>query len=102
VEISRQLEDILDVHAGDLPPYRLEVSSPGIDRPLGTLKDFVRFEGQQARIRVATAVNGCKNFTGVLAGVVDETVRLQVGNETVSLNVQDITRARLTHYNGEH
>jgi len=102
VEISRQLEDILDVHAGDLPPYRLEVSSPGIDRPLGTLKDFVRFEGQQAKIRVATAVNGRKNFTGVLSGVVDEMVRLQVGNEMVSLNVQDITRARLTHYNGEH
>ena len=102
VEISRQLEDILDVHANELPPYRLEVSSPGLDRPIGKLQDFVRFEGLQAKIRVATAVNGRKNFTGVLAGVADETVRLQVGNETVSLDVNDITRARLINYNGEH
>ena len=102
VTFSRQLEDILDVHAGDLPPYRLEVSSPGIDRPVGTLTDFARFAGRQAKIRVAEAVKGRKNFTGVLAGVVDETVQLQVGNETVSFNVHDITRARLINYNGEH
>ena len=102
VEISRQLEDVLDVHAGDLPPYRLEVSSPGIDRPVGTLTDFVRFVGLQAKIRVATAVNGRKNFTGVLAGVVDETVQVQVGSEMVNLDFHDITRARLINYNGEH
>lgn len=102
VDISRQLEDMLDVHAGDVPPYRLEVSSPGIDRPVGKLSDFNRFAGRQAKIRVAEAVNGRKNFTGILAGVIDETVQLQVGNETVSLNVHDIKRARLINYNGEH
>ena len=101
VDISRQLEDILDVHTQDAPPYRLEVSSPGIDRPVGKLEDFIRFQGHRATIRMATAVSGRKNFTGVLAGVVDERVQLQVDDEIVSLNVEDITRARLINYNGE-
>ena len=102
VTVSRQLEDILDVHLQDAPPYRLEVSSPGIDRPVGKLEDFIRFEGQQAKIRVATAVNGRKNFTGMLAGVTGEIIQLQVDKETIRLDYNDITRARLINYNGEH
>jgi ribosome maturation factor RimP len=102
VDISRQLEDILDVHAPDAPPYRLEVSSPGLDRPLGKLDDFIRFQGHPAKIRVGVAVNGRKNFSGTLAGVIDETIQLTVDKETVSLNFTDITRARLINYNGEH
>jgi ribosome maturation factor RimP len=101
VDISRQLEDILDVHAQDAPPYRLEVSSPGFDRPVGKLNDFIRFMGHRAKIRLTSAVKGRQNFTGVLAGVIDEMVQLQVDNETVSLNYKDITRARLINYNGE-
>ena len=102
VYISRQLEDILDVHAPTAPPYRLEVSSPGVDRPVGKLGDFIRFQGHQAKIRVGTAVDGRKNFTGTLAGVIDETIQLTVDKETVSLKFKDITRARLINYNGEH
>lgn len=102
VAISRQMEDILDVHLQDVPPYRLEVSSPGIDRPVGKLEDFIRFEGQQAKIRVSTAVNGRKNFTGMLSGVIGEMIQLQVDKETISLDHKHITRARLINYNGEH
>jgi ribosome maturation factor RimP len=101
VDISRELEDILDVHTQDTPPYRLEVSSPGLDRPVGKLKDFIRFMGHRAKIRLTAAVKGRQNFTGVLAGVIDEKVQLQVDNETVSLNFEDISRARLINYNGE-
>jgi ribosome maturation factor RimP len=101
VEISRQLDDILDVHAKDAPPYRLEVSSPGLDRPVGKLKDFIRFKGHRVKIRVRTAVNGRKNFNGVLVGVVDEMIQIQFDNETVSLNFKEITRARLINYYGE-
>ncbi len=57
--------------------------------------------GHRAKIRLTTAVEGRKNFSGVLAGVIDEMVQLQVDNETVSLNYKDITRARLINYNGE-
>lgn len=95
VNMSRQLEDVLDVHEADLPPYRLEVSSPGINRPLGKLSDFERFKGRRAKIRMVTAVGGQKNFTGTLAGVTDQRVRLLVGEETLDLNINDIARARL-------
>jgi ribosome maturation factor RimP len=101
VDISRQLEDILDVHTQDVPPYRLEVSSPGVDRPVGRLEDFMRFKGHRAKIRMATGISGRKNFTGVLDGVVDERVHLQVNDERVSLDFNDILKARLINYNGE-
>ena len=102
VEVSRQLDDVLDVHAKDLPPYRLEVSSPGIDRPVGKLEDYTRFTGRQAKIRVATPVNGRKNFTGVLAGVVDDTIQLQMDDTVVCLDFSDISKARVINFNGEH
>ena len=101
VDISRQLEDILDVHAQDVPPYRLEVSSPGVDRPVGRLQDFRRFKGHRVKIRMVTGISGRKNFTGVLDGVVDERVDLQVNDERVSLDFNDILKARLINYNGE-
>jgi ribosome maturation factor RimP len=101
VEISHQLEDILDVHAQDIPPYRLEVSSPGLERPVGKLSDFMRFKGLQAKIRMATAVDGRKNFTGVLDGVVDDQVQLLMNGDAVSLDLKDILKARLINYNGE-
>lgn len=101
VEVSRQLEDILDVHTKDAPPYRLEVSSPGIDRPVGKLEDFSRFQGHRVKIRMVNPVNGRKNFAGLLGGVVDEMIQVQLDNETVSLNFNDISRARLINYNGE-
>jgi ribosome maturation factor RimP len=102
VDISRQLDDLLDVHASELPPYRLEVSSPGVDRPVGRLEDFQRFVGQRARIRVATPVDGRKNFTGVLDGVVEGKIRLKMDDEVVHLDFSDILRARLINFNGEH
>jgi ribosome maturation factor RimP len=101
VEISHQLEDILDVHAQDIPPYRLEVSSPGLERPVGKLSDFMRFKGLQAKIRMATAVDGRKNFTGLLDGVVDDQVQLLMNGDAVSLDLKDILKARLINYNGE-
>jgi len=102
VAVSRQLDDVLDVHAKDLPPYRLEVSSPGIDRPIGKLEDYTRFAGRQAKIRVATPVNGRRNFTGMLAGVVDDMIQLQMDDTMVCLDFSDILKARLINFNGEH
>ena len=102
VDISRQLEDLLDVHANDLPPYRLEVSSPGIDRPVGKLEDYRRFVGQRARIRLAAPVDGRKNFTGVLDGVVEGKIQLKMDDGVVHLDFSDILRARLINFNGEH
>ena len=79
--ISRRLSDRLDqLEAAGRDPiqggYRLEVSSPGIDRPLTRLKDFADWEGHEARITLAEPRDGRKQFSGRLAGLDGETVRL--------------------------
>lgn len=99
--VSRQLQDILDVHLDVSDNYYLEVSSPGVNRPLGKLSDFVRFKGCQAKIKTLEPIDGQKNFTGILAGVLQETVAIQVGDRIVEIPYQGIIRARLVNYNGD-
>jgi ribosome maturation factor RimP len=99
--VSRQLQDLLDVHLGISDNYYLEVSSPGVNRPLGKLSDFVKFNGCQVKIKTHQPIDGQKNFTGVLSGVLKETVAVQVGDRIVELPYQDIARARLVNYNGD-
>lgn len=99
--ISRQLSDILDIQIDMELPYTLEVSSPGPDRPISKKEDFHRFAGETARIRTARPIDGRKNFTGTLLGMVDDCVHLQLEKETVVIFHQDITKARLVNYNGE-
>lgn len=101
VNISRQLSDILDVHLQTGLAYHLEVSSPGIDRPLGKLADFERFCGQTARIRLKEPQNGQRNFTGILMGRTGDTIHLQITAGPVDVNFQNIAKARLVNDNGE-
>ncbi len=100
--ISRQLGDILDVGLETQASYRLEVSSPGIQRPLGRLDDFSRFKGCRAKIRTATALDGQKNFTGILDGVSGSTVQLTIDNRSVAIAFADIVKAHLINMNGEN
>jgi ribosome maturation factor RimP len=90
--ISRRLSDMLDEKDPIEDAYRLEVSSPGIDRPLTRLKDFADWAGHEARVNVAEAIDGRKQFKAVLAGVEGETVLLddpKVGSVEVEFsNVQ--------------
>jgi ribosome maturation factor RimP len=95
VAISRELSDILDARADANEPYRLEVSSPGIDRPLGKLEDFQRFAGSKAKIRTSSAIGGRKNFTGILKAVVDETIEMEIDGRTVAIAHNIISQARL-------
>ncbi len=99
-QISRQVGDVLDVHLGDIGPYRLEVSSPGPDRPLGRRTDFDRFAGQLARIRLLRPKDGQRSFTGVLSGTSGDTVRLAVNpaGDVVEIPFSEILRARLVNY----
>ena len=99
--ISQQLGDLLDIKLGEELPYTLEVSSPGPERPLSKKTDFNRFAGQVAKIRTRRPLGGQKNFTGVLAGLVDDTVRLTLERETVAIPFQEITKARLVNYHGD-
>ena len=101
-DISRQLGDILDVGLETEASYRLEVSSPGIDRPLGRLDDFIRFKGSRAKIRTAVAQDGQKNFTGILDGVSGSTVQMTIDQRSVAIAFADIVKAHLINMNGEN
>ena len=95
VNVSRQLSDLLDVSLETEVSYRMEVSSPGIQRPLGRLGDFERFKGSRAKVRTAQALEGRKNFTGTLQGLSGLSVLLMVDNQTVSIAFTDIVKAHL-------
>ena len=75
--VSRALSPVLDVADPIDRPYRLEVSSPGMDRPLVRRSDFVRFAGHRIKVDMATAIDGRRRFRGVLLGVEDDAARLR-------------------------
>ena len=95
VDISRQAGDVLDVGFETDGSYHLEVSSPGVDRPLVKLADFDRFKGEQVKIRTARMLDGQKNFTGTLLGVSNEDVKVSLDNRVVAIPFKEIKKARL-------
>ena len=74
---------------------RLEVSSPGLDRPLRTAKDFARFSGQQAKLKLRVPQAGQRNFVGVLRDTEAGKVGLEVDGELLSLDLGNVDKARL-------
>ncbi len=95
-EISRAVSALLDVEDPIEGAYSLEVSSPGIDRPLVTLRDYERFAGHLAKVETRVPVDGRKRFRGSLAGVEGEQVRLDlVDDGSVLLPFEQISRAKL-------
>jgi len=94
--ISHQISGILDVEEPIQQAYDLEVSSPGIDRPLFKLSDFERFAGRMAKIKLAVGQLGRKNFKGELQGVADsKLVTIEVDGEVYDLPYADIAKANL-------
>ena len=98
VYVSRQVNDLLDVTLEDIGQYHLEVSSPGPDRPLGRESDFERFKGRFAKLKTRQPIEGHKQFTGRLIGIVDQQVQLAVDGQTVAIPYAEILRARLVEY----
>jgi ribosome maturation factor RimP len=76
--ISRRLSPLLDAHDPVPGRYRLEVSSPGIDRPLVRPSDFALWAGHEAKIELTELVDGRKRFRGLIEGVAKDEVRLQI------------------------
>ncbi len=91
--VSRQLTRVFEVENVDYD--RLEVSSPGLDRPLVKAADFERFAGQKAQIRLSRPLAGRKRFSGVLVGMREDQVVLQVDAMEVLIAPVDIEKARL-------
>jgi len=93
--VSRQVSAVLDVEDPIPEQYVLEVSSPGIDRPLVKREDFERYAGETVKVRMSEAVSGRKNFKGTLVGVEGNAVLVDVDKERYSLPMARIERARL-------
>ena len=83
--VSGELSDLLDVEGFINHPYTLEVSSPGLNRPLRLESDFLRFVGQRARVSTSQAVAGQRRFLGVLRGYEDGRILLEREDGTITL-----------------
>ncbi|RXV70089.1 ribosome maturation factor RimP [Roseovarius sp. A46] len=94
-EISTAVSAVLDVEDPITDAYTLEVSSPGIDRPLTRLKDFEEFEGYEAKLETAEMIDGRRRFKGVLAGVEGDEVMLNVDEGTIGLQFDWLSDAKL-------
>ena len=94
-EISRAVSAVLDLEDPIPTSYQLEVSSPGIDRPLVRLSDYERFLGMEATIETRTGIEGRKRFRGTLAGVRDQDIVIEMDGVACALHYDDISRAKL-------
>ncbi|HEX5803612.1 MAG TPA: ribosome maturation factor RimP [Azospira sp.] len=93
VAVSNQLSRVLTVENIDYD--RLEVSSPGLDRPLTKAADYERFAGSEIHLKLRIPFNGRRNFNGVLQGLQDGKVRLVLESGEAELDLGNIERARL-------
>jgi ribosome maturation factor RimP len=93
--VSRAVSAILDVEDPISGSFTLEVSSAGIDRPLTRAKDFQRYAGLQARVEMATPVEGRRRFTGRLLGLSDGEVLIETSDGERRLAFEGIAKAKL-------
>ena len=93
--LSKDLSPVLDVEDPIDREYHLEVSSPGIDRPLVRPQDYDRFTGFEARVELGHGLEGRKRFRGRLLGRAGESVRLATEQGEVELPLGDVVRAKL-------
>jgi ribosome maturation factor RimP len=94
VSVSNHVSRLLAVEM-DFDYDRLEVSSPGLDRPLRKEDDFRRFEGEKAQIKLRVPMNGRKNFAGVLRGVDGGVLSLEVDGTLLAIELANLDKARL-------
>ena len=95
--VSREIGDLMDIN--DIIPheYVLEVSSPGLNRPLKKEKDFERAIGRKVKIQMRTPINVRRRFTGYLKEVMQENVYLEIDNNLFALSRKDIEKANLVY-----
>ncbi|NLJ34067.1 MAG: ribosome maturation factor RimP [Firmicutes bacterium] len=93
--MSEGLGQILDDKDPIPHSYLLEVSSPGAERPLKKRKDFIRFQGQEIKVRTYAPIKGRRNFRGRLKGVRDESIHLEIDQESYYIPLNKIAKAHL-------
>lgn len=97
--VSRDVSTALDVHDDVLPSgsFRLEVSSPGLERPLVKLSDFERFSGREVKVRTRTPIDRQRRFHGKLLRVVDRSIELDQDGKVLLIPHEDIAQANLVY-----
>lgn len=91
--VSNHLTKLLAVE--NIEYERLEVSSPGLDRPLKKEQDFNRFSGEKAQIKLRVALAGQRNFVGILREVKDGVLQLEIDGVLIALDLANLDKARL-------
>ena len=94
-KVSAQIGAVLDVEDPVSGEYNLELSSPGLDRPLRVARDFLRFVGSQVRIKLDLPVNGRKKFKGLLSHFEADTITVVVDGEAYELPLSAVRQARI-------
>lgn len=94
-KVSREVAAMLDVEDVITQAYRLEVSSPGLDRPLVKPEHYQRFKGEVARIQMLAPVAGRRRFQGVLLEATDDEVSIDTAEGVITLPLADIDKAKL-------
>ena len=93
--VSRQVSGILDVEDPISGEYTLEVSSPGMERPLFTLEQFAKHAGEQVKIRLRSPYEGRRNYQGILRGVEEQDVVVLVDDHEYLLPIDSIDKANI-------
>jgi ribosome maturation factor RimP len=94
--ISHAISAVLDVADPIQGAYALEVSSPGVDRPLVRREDFTRFAGFEAKVECERPIEGQKKFRGILRGLENDAVLLELDGGPVRVPIDSIRKAKLT------
>jgi len=93
--VSRQIEDLIEVEEVVPSSYILEVSSPGLDRPLKKKEDFLRFKGKRAHVTTYTPIHQQKNFKGTIRDFQNDVLFLDIDCDRVEIPKNQIAKARL-------
>ena len=94
-QVSRRIEDLIEVEEIVPSSYTLEVSSPGLDRPLKKEKDFLRFQGKRAHVTTFTPICQQKNFKGSIRDFREDVLFLETEHQLVEIPKRQIAKARL-------
>lgn len=96
-DVSSEIGDLLDVKGIISGTYVLEVSSPGLNRPLRKEKDFHWATGKRVKLRIRTPINGRKNFTGILEGITDGIIAIRTEQDLVKVPIRELEKANLLY-----
>ena len=94
-QVSRRIDVLIEVEETVPSSYTLEVSSPGLDRPLKREKDFLRFQGKRARVTTFTPICEQKNFNGTIRDFREDVLFLETERQLVEIQRRQIAKARL-------